>query len=383
MLSGAQTAQRILPSADVDRDGIDDNIERSLLARFRPFYRFSDDGHGGADNFRPADVWFYVRTSDLHTDGDEDGQYTMVKQRVLASNPLALLVPDGKYHSSNITQNATLTGYRINPNEHPDGFSGDNPGRHGNPWPDELAAKNIGLYGHVNRLRVPGQQHELYKIEYWQFFGYNSADKPGDIGDHEGDWTSVQVLYDPLGDSMVSVMHYAHGIEFRFDLQRTVYTRSYQDQDGWIQERRGANYGSNIDLVSHDLKFTKNASSVNAAQNNVLLLFQEPGTRVATHPVVYIEHGTHEFFPSQAWDYYAAPSHNGKSYHFLTNPPPNLGEVENPMSETQAAPLILKFNGYWGAYCKINCSPPGPPLHANWLWPANSGIRRLLTGLTY
>jgi hypothetical protein len=112
-------------------------------------------------------------------------------------------------------------------------------------------------------------------------------------------------------------------------------------------------------------------------------LFQDPATNRFAHPVVYIEHGTHELFPSPDWNYYAAPNHNGGSYNFLTNTPPNLGEVEHPLNEDPAALIILRFNGYWGTYCKANCSPPGPPLHANWAWPASSSIKWLLPPLTF
>jgi hypothetical protein len=392
----SQTVQQTNNFFDTDQDGLDDNMENQLLERFRPYFFFSDDG--GEDNFRPTDVLLYLKTSDLHTDGDEDGKYTAIQQKTLFNDPGAILIGNGLYGASDIIVNATISKYRINPNENVPDFNESNPGRHGNTWNEEMQKRNIGLYGHVGIIRIknprmfrfdkelPGSNQimDYYKIEYWQFFGYNSAGKSFDIGDHEGDWTSVQVIYDPRGDSIYAVMHYAHGMEFRFDMNEA---RSFQKlpvkSAGLLLECKGPNYNRNIDLVSHDLQFNRNEQDYKMTQNNVLRLFQDPVSNRFTHPVVYIEHGTHEFFPSPDWNYYAAPNHNGNSFNFLTNTPPNLGEVEHPLSQDVAMLVILRFNGYWGTYCKANCSPPGPPLHANWAWPASSSIKWLLPQLTY
>lgn len=52
-------------AGDADQDGIPDVVETALLARFRPFYRFSkyyDDDEGQ----RPADALWFVQHSELH-----------------------------------------------------------------------------------------------------------------------------------------------------------------------------------------------------------------------------------------------------------------------------------------------------------------------------
>ena len=43
----------------------------------------------------------------------------------------------------------------------------------------------------------------FYKIEYWQFFGYSSNNKPLDQGDHEGDWDTLQVIFKPANEIVV------------------------------------------------------------------------------------------------------------------------------------------------------------------------------------
>jgi hypothetical protein len=92
--------------------------------------------------------------------------------------------------------------------------------------------------------------------------------------------------------------------------------------------------------------------------------------------VVYIEYGTHEYWPSEKWSYEYVPKHGGDSYKYLTANPQNLGEVEHP--RINEAEIILRFNGYWGAYGNHNDPPPGPALHKTWVWPATSTLRCII-----
>jgi hypothetical protein len=146
------------------------------------------------------------------------------------------------------------------------------------------------------------------------------------------------------------------------------------EQDGDIKEYRGLNYikyGTELNLSDLDTsnappKIIINDDEVAKAQNNLVRFFKDPQTREFSHPVVYIENGSHEFYPSENWTYYGSPNHNGKSYHYLTSTPPNLGEIDYPLHETDEADVVLWFNGYWGAYGNYNDPPPGPVLHKNW-----------------
>ncbi len=82
--------------------------------------------------------------------------------------------------------------------------------------------------------------------------------------------------------------------------------------------------------------------------------------------------------------FYGALNHNGDSYNYLTETPPNLGEVEFPLRETKAANIILKFNGYWGTFSRATDTPPGPTLHKNWTWTAGShSLREKLNELGF
>ncbi|MFD2935487.1 hypothetical protein [Spirosoma flavum] len=260
---------------DRDQDGIDDNLEHQLLDRFRPFFLFSNDG--GDENFRPADALWYLNQSVLITSGDEDDSLIVTRDKLAAG----ILAVNGKCGSSDIMQRIKLTNYHINPQANVNGEN--NPGRHGNAWDLVLNNRNVGLYGHVTLVMLTdpfgydfnhaygGDASGIpyYKIEFWQFFGYNSANKPFDIGDHEGDWTSVQLIYDPRSKQIVSVFHFAHGMLFRFDMttQNQAKIVAANVTAGLLREYQGVNYsmasldlshlGAKADIVKNEKQIAK------------------------------------------------------------------------------------------------------------------------------
>lgn len=403
-------------SDDMDGDGVPDALEDSLLARFRPYFLFSNDG--GPEIYAPADAALYVRRSELRMSGSETDSNDVAKPlATLSANPLAVLFDSGPKGPSNLLKAAALTAYHINPLASIPGNSTVDPGRHGNDWPSVLSVRNIGLYGHVVPVMMTdpfafqtvesfytpyadcpnGQDHPplpqpriFYKIEYWQFFGYNE-DQKAYIGNHEGDWTTVQVIYDPQADVVTSVMHWAHGIQFRFDITPEAYARTAHvaAPDGDMLEIRGCNFakfGGNINLASLDIstlppRIVINDDQLQHAQNNVVRMFQDPVTKKWDHPVAYIENGSHEFFPTQAWSFYGAPKHTGDGYHYLTAAPPNVGEIDAPLTETAMAPVIARYNGSWGTFSRYTDPPPGPPLHKQWLLVPGSASAKLMANL--
>jgi hypothetical protein len=196
---------------------------------------------------------------------------------------------------------------------------------------------------------------------------------PWDIADHEGDWATIQLLYDPAQERIVKVFHYAHGDEMQFDMATVTNTEIVFTSWGKYKEYRGPNYGKSFDDVGA------------TAQNNTVRFYQDSQTLEYTHPVVYIEYGSHEFWPTQAGSYkgfgtYYAPPHKGDdlNHRYLTEAPLNLGEVEANTMVNATAEIILKYNGIWGTYNRKNWPPAGPPLHTEWTWPANSKIRPFL-----
>ena len=426
------------PLNDNDKDGLNDNKEHHLLEKFRPYYKFSADDGQNVDKFAPTDVLHYISSSEIKN-GEYDGtdQYwarspsTLIKNSDLDKNLNLLLSANSSDHDkycsehiiqhgatkitewqclSDIVSNPRLTNYCLNPL-----------GRaiYGEDWKTINQNRNIGLYGHVVPLmlnerllnsddidifnidnsKYPASDLRLYyKVEYWQFFGFNrdassgcipftleniagvgkpliitSDDNlPECIADHEADWCTVQLLIDQ-DEHIVNVYHFAHGKEMRFDKTKVQNPSSYSGIDNSFSEWHGRNYNTNVDL-----------NSAGFSLNNILTLYREPGGGDFTHPVVYIEYGGHEFWPSQYWIYSGpagtkAYSHNGQGlYQFLTSTPPNLGEVEFPLSEYNGASLLMRFNGRWGTYNWDNDPPQGPPLHNQWNWPQSSSVRWLI-----
>lgn len=441
---------------DGDGDGIRDTVEAYLLERFRPYYKFSKEYVGDDltdEHYNPTDVWWYIQQSELLYSGDEDSR-TIISNDVLTADPFAILSAtepidrfcsqdlDGIWHcSSDITLNKAKTLYHLNPMAEVHGISGD-PGRHGSDWSEVLSKGNVGLYGHVvPYLQGSGQaplskcfvynisaakfeykycdrygfpitdpdfpydqgikpDHTYYKIEYWQFFGYNNANQANNLADHEGDWTTVQLLYDPDKDKegefpIVSVFHYLHGDQIRFDMSsmsdcsscsvNLLSETNYLGEISTVKEFRGPNSGKSVSfpLPALDIQHIIEAVNLSNAQNHIVRFYMDPDSEEYSHPVVYIEYGAHEFWPSEYWSFDFAPKHGGDFYSYLTSTPPNLGEVEHPLSETEASEIILKYNGKWGAFSYSNDPPEGPPLHDQWTWPADSSIRWLLGNLEH
>ncbi|HZM76934.1 MAG TPA: hypothetical protein VFC19_14460 [Candidatus Limnocylindrales bacterium] len=351
-------------STDSDQDGTPDEFEDLILQRYRPYLRFSVDD--GEETFRPTDALWYLARSDLIVSGDEDSEVVLSHQqlaghyeRLLAADHKNLLV--SRLGPTDLTRNPRRTDWHINP-------LGDDT-RRGPEWDVVMRKQNTGLYGHVLELRT-GE----YQVEYWQFFGYSSVNRAFDIADHEGDWTCVSLIVQP-GDpehELLSVTHRAHGypLTFHFPSRRSV--DPVPVSGGAIKEYRGGNYDTDFDLRGN-----KTFHSDNAVR---MFRTDEPGA-LFLHPVVFVERGAHEFWPTENGSIIGAPKHNGVGrYRYLVGTVPNLGEVDHPL-DTRAR-VILHYNGLWGAYSRsvpgiIDTTPPqGPALHTGWVWPRDSALRR-------
>ena len=171
-----------------------------------------------------------------------------------------------------------------------------------------------------------------------------------------------------------TVLFYAHGKEMAFDMSSV--TGSVLMENGSITEFRGSNYNAPVPNLHDDGAEAK-------ARNHVLRMFKDPVTGNLRTRSCSSSIGAHEFWPSPFWEYTGAQKHGGDDVQdsYLTETPPNLGEVEHPLSEDPFANVVLRFNGYWGTYSRelkvafTNNPPPGPPLHFSWTYPASSSLR--------
>lgn len=369
----------LLTNCDIDEDGIPDLDEMELIKMYSPYYFFDAAESNNNDDFRPAGPLWYIKRSELLTSGDEESTPYFNRSELNGNPQLVLQANQNGIGSSNITENPQKTRYHINPLANINGEE-NNAGRHGESWEYVLEKKNVGLYAHVVQVQEPylrGQiqnpnLYKYYKIEYWQFFGFNQVDNLN-TGDHEGEWEGVQLLIDPeitdAEDRIVAIIHMVHGREIRF----TTEFITGEQISGQIKILEGPNFRKQFSSGS-------TATSLSStAQNNEVRFYYDAKSGKYTHPVVYIEEGTHAFWPTQEGGWIGAGNHSGNGHFYLTQNIPNLGEVETPFS-IYFEP-ILQFNGYWGAYSRslpgiYECNPAvGPILHTEWTWPANSTLR--------
>ena len=352
---------------DSDCDGLPDALEAKLLEKFRPYFKFSQD-NGNDDDNRPADVVWYIKNCEVLLDAS--GWTMRLTNNEVAFNPEKIIQipipeidPDFDYGPTDILLNPRRTKNHLTvPESMRDQVWG------GASWDEILNRGNVGFYGHVVPVYLDDNKEKQYfKIEYWLFCPFNN-DHAGGVGNHEADWMTVQLIYDPDGahlttdsvpasvlednktvfplQNIYSVIHYAHGTKREFVMDHaTSYANMNEDGTAYLG------------LGSHDIQ---------------VMFFQDPVSGAWCHPVVYIEYGSHEFWPTQGGFEAGAPNHDGNSFSFLTTTPPNIGEVEKPVTkETDAARLILRFNGSWGYYNQVNSPPPGPILHYAWSWFSN------------
>jgi hypothetical protein len=307
-----------------------------------------------AERYRPSDALWQLRYAQLR-DGDwsDGGSEPSVVKTCGEAPEYHIDPPNQLLNCTGGASNLTKTPWK---NRHLF-LNIDDAKRSGPTWNDAKAYAS-GLYGHVV---VDSEYAECYKIEYWQYFGYNGVDNYG--GDHEGDWCTVQLWYNRNTKRIARSCHYAHGDKMCFDLTRTVNRRQIIVDGIKMIEYKGPRYKMGTDTKSFQ-------------NDTVRFYIDQEGDE---HVVVYIERDSHEFWPTERGSFPYVNEHNGKGPSYLTaydpRRPLNLGEVENPLSEE--AKIILWFNGYWGCFHHIgNFPPPGPALHKGWTWPEASTLHK-------
>ena len=395
---------------DSDGDGIPDSQEAALINRFAPLVRFTM----GEEN-RPIDPLSFIEDSDLVIYGNfTDSEDTVViPNSVLAKTPTAVqsyawgtsvidsYAPSADFKSCVIDSTYKSVNLAIRPSK--DDWEG------GAPWSESSNAHLVGMFAHVSPF-VPNSPSDLaancglqtcanppnpaacpvippshyvstckrcIKVEYYQFFGLNNTHEAG-IANHEGDLSIITVVYDSDQDAAVGISNWVHGIEIRYDL--TDPGSSCQIAGGQ-KICKGTNSGyQNLNLISlgevgsGKIGAIKNLSAIAQAQNNLVFFNPDPSKAGSTnlkdyeHPNVYVELGSHEFWPTQNWGVTGVPAHWGDDteHTYLPQNIPNLGEIEHPAGD--AGLVMVNYLGYFGATEGNNNSSPGASLHTTWNW---------------
>jgi hypothetical protein len=203
--------------------------------------------------------------------------------------------------------------------------------------------------------------------------------------DHDGDWCSVQLFLDARvatqsastlpNQGILAIYSYAHGKKMGFSKVGFDFAAKHGGAVPVANPNPSGNYaiwefdGPNSSNMDVDI-----GSDLYLAQNNAVQLAQDPASNLLVHPVVYIEWGGHEFWPTARWTLPLANKHGGDGYSFFATGARNIGEIAHPM-DGDAGTLITSFAGYWGKYggfMNVNGPPQGPPLHKQWQWQSDA-----------
>ena len=338
-----------VPANDRDGDGLDDALEARLLDRYRPYFLFA-----AGEELLPSDPLYQARHARLLGEGFEEGTPALQMPREipgcdgLREDPLSLLgcgTPP-----ADLLAHPSASAYALDLN---DSLRSD-PGT-GKPgdW-DGAIATAPGLYGHVT------PDGPLVKLEYWQFFPYAERNASA----HEGDWQLLELWVDPSGETLRKVCH-------RFHLRKACFTMEGARKvplDGNLVEFRGTDYNGTLPPLD-----PASAERYPAAYQNRAVRFFEH--RSELHPAVYVEKGSHAFWPTPEGSYPGARDHNGTGHRYLSalrGSEANLGELSHPLPSPESPhALILRYAGHWGALHSARTPLPyGPALHCDWKFPA-------------
>jgi hypothetical protein len=415
---------------DSDGDGISDRTEAALIKRFAPYIRFTKGEDRHPQEFADFVKKSNLVTPNHWTSGDDQ---VFIANNYLVANPLVVesfkgyqgtslidsfyLANDGK----TCTSSAERT-YAIHP--YIDDWEG------GAPW-SQVSNNHIpGVVAHVSPF-TPNAASDLagehfvtvngslvstgdtcarrldpgncpsgsdpnspscsvippstyvssckhcVKIEYYEFFGLNDDHQNG-IANHEGDLSIVTLIYDPDMKNMagaqgrvVSVSHWIHGLEVRYDLLSS-------QSHCIVKNSEKVCLGENSPYADPEIMGGSDFSTVHLnelhkAQNNTVTFHADldnPTQADPEHPEVFVERGSHEFWPTSLWQVLAAPEHTGDDteHTYLPQNIPNLGEIEHPIGDL--GKLVINFKGIWGATSESSKNPssPGPSLHTTWNW---------------
>lgn len=342
-----------LNAADVDEDGIDDELEALLIDMYRPRLHYDS-----SETVSPVSVEWFIRHSELiwrtaFQGTPLDIQIFTNAQLNDPNNPnsplLILQAGDGEnLPFSSTTREPGNVGFRINIL---DEFK-FGPGM----------IDTVGMYAHVVRLNnpliynVPGgifsippnthDPHDFYLIQFWQFLPFNNFQFTLDIGNHEGDWMWIDVFVER---------------DCPYELRYIVYHHHGDSTDCGVTVLGGSQGPLPTEMAPYPLP---------CAPNNL-----------ARIPQCFLESGAHEWWPEASGGGECEfcvpclafapcctfdcckdnPSHNGALASLRSQNVLNLGERFAPMPGLEPQ-LVMHFNGLWGHNHGIPNGPSGGPL---------------------
>jgi hypothetical protein len=328
-----------------------------LIQRFRPFIKTSMGRPGaqsGDESIRPAS-WQTIVSASVRVQGVPNGQGVAGPGSWTAPYfPELTATFNGK--SGDLNQdpaNAAQNLLKI-----PSSISG------GEDW--QSVALGHGVYGHVQRI----DGTTLINIEYWIVWPLNQDEAKFNV--HEGDITSLIVLYDTNSDQIVRVTYPAHGCllaAYQLVPGETVHAASLSGKDPSLNAIQTPALQVNIDDANKGTDRDTGACGGALAPDQHVFLVPDSVSHLYEHPAVYAERGTHESFPNQGGFVAIGGGHNGDSVSYLPQTVDNLGTFASPSG---ADINFLRFNGLFGSDWPDGSLPDSPkPIveHREWCWP--------------
>jgi hypothetical protein len=224
----------------------------------------------------------------------------------------------------------------------------------------------------------------LVNIEYTVVWARNVAD----LNQHDGDITTVSLVYDRGIDLLTRVVYSIHGCvieEFRIAAPTGIALSGVAG----LNERFGAIVDPaaqvgvlpHVDEYQHDLgcPFVCGLCfGCHSPSDTYVYLARDPLTLRYEHPVVFLEEGAHEPWPNPSGGVCSAPAHDGTGVSFLPDSLEVLGTLgAGPVDGQQPTDNIVAtdtafvfFNGKFGT------DPTGIMLHRSWYWPEGRASNR-------
>lgn len=324
LIVAAVTPTSRLSAADSDLDGLDDSTEQTLLDRHRPILVFEND-----ERHWPISAERFVRGSRLRWNTHPDRAFDYAWLRDVYSETQLGLDP-----SLILRGDEARPGEPSDVGEHPDRnewYLDLNDALRGGVYPGPTGAAHEGMYGHATPL-ADGS----ILLQYWQLFPFNEAECVSDCGDHEGDWTWLDLYLDGMPPyTLRQIVYHHHG--------------------------------------------DRNCPPTSLPSASIPL----PADGV---PVCYLEEQAHEWWPwasgGEECDFDPTglglcpnASHHGNGISYRVSHVENLGERNAPARGSLAAELILHYNGRWGGW-GAECfdhhfEPPDSPVHQGYALPGS------------
>ena len=306
-----------------------------LAHRFRPYIKTTlDDGRDEA--IHPANWQWIIARADLYR-----GDTLLASANTLANDHTALADQkfDGDLTVNGAGQKDPQLVLRL--------VSTD--ARGGEPWADVIG-NGHGIYAHVEHL-----DDVLVNIEYTIVWPHNAATG----SNHDGDLTTLVVLYDRRADRLSRVTFSMHGCFLEaYDLMKPRAIR-YEVLTGKDEALRDSLIEAARIEIDDRNGATDNTGCAPSASEGHVFLAADPDSHLYEHPVVFVENGAHELWPNPSGFLSAAPGHRGDGVSFLPACVQVLGTMASPREPHQP---FVHYNGKFGT------DPQAIALHSTWFW---------------